>query len=85
MSELSTDDLIILRRAQAALAEGDSMVARRHLAALADTDIGEEIDSVIRAGLYDDAAHRLDRFINPKFPSVSACAEHVGAAKHFDS
>jgi hypothetical protein len=82
---LSADDLIALHRAENALAQGDVMIARRHLAALENTDVGDEIGAVIRAGLYDDAALRLDRFLNPKFPSVTACAEHVGKAKHFDS
>ncbi|CCD94626.1 hypothetical protein BRAO375_3660020 [Bradyrhizobium sp. ORS 375] len=69
-------------RAEAALAEGDPMVARRHLAA-ADCAFAHEIDSLIRDGLFDEAAHRLRIFHNPKFPSLEDCVEHVGETGHY--
>lgn len=76
-------DRINLIRAHDAMCEGDSMVARRFLAAVKDIAIRDEIDDLIRAGHYDDATHRLHLFINPKFPSVSDCAAHVGDPNQF--
>lgn len=80
---ISHADRLALLRGQIALTEGDSMVARRHLATLEDVAIRDEIDAVIRAGLYDDAMHRLRCFTHPKFPSVDECEKHVGSARHF--
>ncbi|WP_157791281.1 hypothetical protein [Bradyrhizobium japonicum] len=59
------------------------MVARRHLATLEAVAIRDEIDAVIRAGLHDDAMHRLRLFTHPKFPSVDECKAHVGSERHF--
>ena len=50
---LTHADKLALLRTQIALTEGDSMVARRHLATLEDVAIRDEIDVVIRAGLND--------------------------------
>ncbi|WP_445215945.1 hypothetical protein ACKWRH_26630 [Bradyrhizobium sp. Pa8] len=65
------------------MGEGDSMVARRHLATLNDIAIRDEIDAVIRAGLHDDALNRLRLFTHPKFPSAAECEKHVGSERHF--
>ncbi|MDX3966114.1 MAG: hypothetical protein QHD01_05880 [Bradyrhizobium sp.] len=70
-------------RAGAALGAGDSMVARRHLATLDDVAIRDEIDALIRAGLNDDAMHRLHLFTHPKFRSVDDCEAHVGSEHHY--
>ncbi|WP_316172891.1 hypothetical protein [Bradyrhizobium sp. SZCCHNRI2049] len=83
MSNVTHPDALTLRRARAALAEGDPMVARRYLATLEDTRIAGEIDAVIRAGDYEDALLRLERFIHPKFQSSAACLQHAGSARHF--
>ncbi|MGJ4942439.1 hypothetical protein ACQR1W_17830 [Bradyrhizobium sp. HKCCYLS1011] len=83
MSDISTEDLAALQSADAALAEGDPMVARRHLATLDNLEVADEIDALIRAGLHDDAAHRLNLFINPKFPSLEECIAHIGERRHF--
>lgn len=80
---VSYDDYLALLRAQVALNEGDSVVARRHLATLEEVGIRDEIDAVIRAGLYDDAIHRMRLFTHPKFPSVDECYGHVGSERHF--
>ena len=83
MREPSPTDKLALLRAHAALSCGDSMVARRHLATLDAVAIRDEIDVVIRAGLNDDALHRLRLFTHPKFPSVDECKAHVGSERHF--
>lgn len=80
---MSVADKLALLRAHAALGEGDSMVARRHLAALEDEATRDEIDAVIRAGFHDDALHRLRLFTHPKFPSADECKAHVGSDRHF--
>lgn len=80
---MSYADYLALLRAHAALSEGDSMIARRHIAALEDVAIRDEIDAVIRAGQHDDAMHRLHLFTHPKYPSVDDCKAHVGNASHF--
>ncbi|UEM09291.1 hypothetical protein J4G43_031695 [Bradyrhizobium barranii subsp. barranii] len=80
---VSYDDYLALLRAEAALSEGDTMVARRHIATLEQVGIRDEIDAVIRAGLYDDAIHRMRLFTHPKYPSDDACAAHVGNVHHF--
>lgn len=80
---MSYADYLALLRAHSALGEGDSMVARRHLATLEDVAIRDEIDAVIRAGQHDDAMHRLHRFTNPKYPSADECKAHVGSPHHF--
>lgn len=82
MSDISPDDMTALKRAQAALSEGDSMVARRHLAA-ADCAFADEIDSLICDGLFDEAAHRLHLFHNSKFLSLDDCVAHVGETGHY--
>lgn len=82
---MSPTDKLALMRAHSALGVGDSMVARRHIATLDDVAIRDEIDAVIRAGLHDDAMHRLHLFIHPKFPSVAECEKHVGSERHFHS
>jgi len=83
MSEISPEDLTALERAQDALAQGDSMVARQHLATLDNLEVADEIDALIRVGHHDDAAHRLNLFINPKFPSLEECIAHIGENCHF--
>ncbi len=44
----------------------------------------DEIDSLLRAGLVDDARHRLRLWVKPKFDSVEECkaryAEQMGRA-----
>lgn len=80
---MSSDDRLALLRAHTALSAGDSQVARRHLATLSDMAICDEIDAVIRAGLYDGALHRLHLLINPKFQSSDACLRHVGSTSHY--
>ncbi|WP_028165440.1 hypothetical protein [Bradyrhizobium elkanii] len=80
---LSYADYLALLRAYTALSEGDSMIARRHLATLEDVAIRDEIDAVIRAAQYDDAMHRLHLFTNPKYPTVDDCKAHVGNPHHF--
>lgn len=82
MREPSPADMLALRRAHTALSVGDSMMARRHLATL-NAIASDEIDAAIRAGLHDDALHRLRLFTNPKFPSVDDCEAHVGSERHF--
>ncbi|WLA86855.1 hypothetical protein [Bradyrhizobium elkanii] len=80
---LTHADKLALLRTQIALTEGDSMVARRHLATLEDVAIRDEIDAVIRAGLYDDALHRLRCFTHPKYRTADECAAHVDSDHHF--
>lgn len=79
----SYHDYLALLRAKAALSEGDTMVALRHLATLERVGIRDEIDAVIRSGLYDDAIHRMRLFTHPKYPNDDACAAHVGNDHHF--
>ncbi len=76
-------DECVFARAHAALAVGDSQVARRYLAA-AGSGFADEIDDLIRAGEYEDAQHRLFTFLNPKFPSADECEQHVGEPFHFN-
>ena len=82
--DVSHADYLAIFRAHAALSEGDSMVASRHLATLEDVAIRDEVDAVIRAGQYDDAMLRLHRFTNPKYPSSDECKAHVGNPNHFN-
>ncbi|MEY9128293.1 hypothetical protein ABIA09_007855 [Bradyrhizobium yuanmingense] len=80
---MSHTDKLALLRAGAALSVGDSMVARRHLATLDDVAVRDEIESLIRADLHDDAKHRLHLYTHPKFRSVDDCEAHVGSEHHY--
>ncbi|AVT76609.1 hypothetical protein RPPS3_25460 [Rhodopseudomonas palustris] len=40
----------------------------------------DEVDSLLRAGLLDDAKHRLQLWISPKYPSVAACEDEYRRA-----
>ncbi len=44
---------------------------------------GDEIEALIRAGWISDAIERIEKYLNPKYPSVAACESHVGKAHHF--
>lgn len=70
------------KRAYHALLDGDATDAKRILAEIED-DFAWEVTLLIRAGQYGDAANRLARYLNPKFPTVSACEHHVGEPNHF--
>jgi len=72
-----------LSSAKSLLGNGDYLTARQILASLND-NFAEEIDALIRAGEYDEAKHRLQRYLNPKYPSVAACQAHVGSRQHYD-
>jgi len=82
MSGPSLFDDTEIKRAHAALAVGDSSVAQRWLACVGSAFSGE-IDALIRAGLHDDALHRMSVYLNPKFQSVEECEQHVGEPIHF--
>ncbi len=73
------DDLLMglvedaCRRVQATLADDDWL--DRRATALPHRPILVEIDSLFRAGLFNEAERRLGLYLNPKFSSRSACAE----------
>jgi len=67
--------------------EGDTLAARVILARLAEDEapdqflpIVHEVEDLIRAGMLEEAARRLDLFLKPKFASVGASREAYAAA-----
>jgi hypothetical protein len=61
-------------QARELIARGDIMEARRILFLEGDdTPLGNEIDSLLFAGMYDEAVRRLDVALYPKFESPAEC------------
>lgn len=74
-----TSDSYGLRDALQAIQSGDAAKATEILKrgfgyVRADT-VARETTSLLRDGLLIDAATRIERFLDPKFPSVATCAE----------
>ena len=68
-----------LRSAQDALRQGQYGTATAALENDASAIAGECV-SLIRDGLHDEAATRLERWLSPKFSSVGACREAYAKA-----
>ncbi len=71
-----------LAEAHNALLVLDIIVARCCLAN-ANSAFAQEIDGLVRAGMFADALHRLRVYLNPKYPSLEECEQHVGEPFHF--
>jgi hypothetical protein len=82
MSALYTENDEALNMVLKALRGADIDCARFRISMI-DTDFAREIEALIRAYEVRDAIERIERYLAPKYPSVTACASHVGSPNHF--
>ncbi|TXN26857.1 hypothetical protein [Methylobacterium sp. WL19] len=79
-----TSDSYALRDALQAIQNGDAAKAIEHLnrnfGYVSVDTVAWEASSLLRDGLLVDAATRIERYLDPKFPSVAACDEAYAKA-----